>query len=80
MKSGYTLQFKTDKEIPERGKRILFVEKSGDISVGNTQNKYSFCIAADTNGSSMRFDTEDEFLERVRAWAYVDEIPEALND
>ena len=79
MNSGYTftLDFKPCSEKIERGKKILFVEKNGDVLIGSTENKFCFCIAADCYGSYTRFDTEKEFSERVKSWAYLDGISEA---
>lgn len=76
MDSGYTLQFKPCSEIPGRGRKILIVEKSGSVSIVNTENKFYFCAGADCYGSSFRFDTEQEFTECVKAWAYIDGISE----
>lgn len=79
MNSGYTLTltFKPCTEVPERGKKILFVEKSGDVLIGNTEETRYFCTAADCYGSCSWFDTEKEFSERVKCWAYLDGISEA---
>lgn len=78
MNSGYTftLVFKSCSENPERGKKVLLVEKNGDILIGNTENKLCFCIAADCYGSCTRFDTEKEFFDRVKSWAYLDSVSE----
>lgn len=79
MKSGYTftLDFKPCSEKIERGKKILIVEKSGNVLIGNTEYKIYFCAAADCYGTYTFFNTEKEFSERVKSWAYLDGLTEA---